>query len=459
MHFERLKWLGMLAPVFFIGLLELVHILNSEGASRPGPWWFVSMATLVAVAFYYRLMGHIGKRHQTLERRNRELLALHRAGLGIASELALDAVLQKIIDQARELVGTRYAALSIYDEDGRMTQFVTSGIDTRQAELIGAPPAAVGLFNVVLKDGQTLRLDDILQDPRVHGFPPNHPHMQRLLAVPVISRSAFRGNLYLSDRLDDQPFAEEDEEILALFATQAGIAVDNAHVYAHLEGLTLAEERLRLAREMHDGQAQVLAFVNTKAQAVREYLNQRKIDEAKAQLDQLAEAARDVYSDVREGILGLRSVVDSHHTLTEVLHQFLERWQDQSGIRVDLQMIPLPDLPSDVELQLLRIVQESLANVRKHAATQHVALYLHTQNDLETHEEQLHIVIEDNGRGFDSEDPARGRIPRFGLATMRERADAIGARLHVTSSPGSGTRVELVLGLQSEIPQREALSA
>lgn len=448
MHFERLKWLGMLAPVFFIGALEVIHVtLGPAQVSHPGPWWFVTMSILAAVAFYYFLLKQISKTHDDLRRRNRELLALHRAGLGIASELSLDAVLQKIIDQARELLGTRYAALSIYDEDDHMTQFVTSGMDDRQGQLIGPPPAAVGLFSVVLQNGQSLRLDDILEDPRVHGFPPNHPHMQRLLAVPVISRSAFRGNLYLTDPIDDHSFTDEDEEILLRFATQAGVAVDNAHLYARLEGLTLAEERLRLAREMHDGQAQVLAFVSTKAQAVREYLNQGDVDEAKQQLDQLAEASREVYADVREGILGLRAVVDPDHAFHEVMESFIERWQDQSGISAQLQLDELPEMAADVELQLLRIVQEGLANVRKHANASEVHVMLCTVPANNGGPPRFRAVIEDDGRGFDPMSIDRHGVPRFGLATMRERADAIGARLDVISAPGKGTRIELTLEL------------
>lgn len=445
MHFERLKWLGVLAPVVFIGALELVHLaLAPASLGGPGPWWFVTMAVLSAVWFYNRLMHHIGLRQRDLERRNRELLALHRAGLGIASELSLDTVLRKILDLARELLATRYAALAVYDEDDQLIQFITSGIDDRLAQIIGPRPTGKGLFKVVLEDGESLRLDDILGDSRVHGFPLHHPPMKRLLAVPVISRAAFRGNLYLADPLDDEPFSEEDKEILQRFASQAGIALDNAHIYARLEGLTLAEERLRLAREMHDGQAQVLAFVSTKAQAVREYLNRGKIEEAKVQLEQLAVAAREIYADVREGILGLRTIVDKDHTFGDVLSRFLERWEDQSGIRVELQLSALPDLPRDVELQLLRIIQETLANVRKHSAAERVSL------ELTCDDEHLRILIEDDGAGFDPDSPGRSRVPRFGLATMRERADAIGARLELTSRVGSGTRVEVLFPQQQD---------
>jgi signal transduction histidine kinase len=268
--------------------------------------------------------------------------------------------------------------------------------------------------------------------------------MKRLLAVPVISRTAFRGNLYLTDPVDDEPFSEEAEEILQRFASQAGIALDNAHIYARLEGLTLAEERLRLARELHDGQAQVLAFVSTKAQAVREYLNQGKIEEAKVQLEQLAVAAREIYADVREGILGLRTVVDKDHAFGDVLGRFLERWEDQSGIRVELQLSALPELPGDVELQLLRIIQEALANVRKHAAAEKVSLRLDSDDG------RLRITLQDDGAGFDPDSPGRSRVPRFGLATMRERAGAIGAHLELTSAVGSGTRVEIRFPRQQE---------
>src|SRR5204862_5198641 len=137
--------------------------------------------------------------------------------------------------------------------------------------------------------------------------PPGHPDMRTLLAVPIGGSSPFKGNLYLTEKGDGRPFTADDEASLVRFATAAALAIDNAHASRGRRLVAVAEERLRIAREMHDGLAQVLAYVNTKAQAVNEFLALGDVDEARRQLDQLAAAAREVATDAREGILSLRS--------------------------------------------------------------------------------------------------------------------------------------------------------
>jgi signal transduction histidine kinase len=180
-----------------------------------------------------------------------------------------------------------------------------------------------------------------------------------------------------------------------------------------------------------------LAFVNTKAQAVREFLRQGRNEEAGEHMEQLAAAAREVYKDVREGILGLRTVVDAEHDLAETLRRYSESWQDQCGITVLAELAAVPRFAADVELQLLRIVQEAMANVRKHAQAETVRLSLLAIPD------GLCLKVEDDGVGMKKMKKGTkgpGRAPRFGLATMRERAEAIGAELEMHSRLGEGTR-------------------
>ena len=440
MSFRRLKWLAILAPIGFIGVLEYArYALSSISESWQGHLLLNGVVLLGAVFFYGAVFSVVDSFQRKLQQRNEELAAMHSAGLDIVSELSLDAVLQKVIDRARDLLGTRYGALAVYNEDDTIQQFITSGIDAEVAHQIGSPPKGKGLLGIVLREGQHIRLSELNGDPRGCGFPPNHPEMHSLLAVPVVCRGPCRGNIYLSEKLDGNTFDTDDEKTLIRFATQAAIAVDNAHLYAQVEGLAVMEERLRLAREMHDGQAQVLAFVNTKAQAVRELQRSGRAEEAAQHLDQLAAAAREVYADVREGILGLRAAVDAENGLSDALRLHVENWQDQSGIPVQYRPVDLPRFSAEVELQLLRITQEALANVRKHSGAERVEVTLTLPED------EIGIEVCDHGCGFDPGALEQGGKPRFGLATMRERAEAIGARLEVASRIGEGTRVVLRL--------------
>lgn len=431
--FRRLRWAAILAPVGLAGLLALLRRVAAAAAAWP------ELVTIgVAIAFYALLFRRLGAQRAVLHRHNSELEALREAGLDIAAELALEPVLGKIVEQARRLIGTRYGALAVISGKGEIETFVTSGVDETTRRRIGEPPRGRGLLGVSLRAGQRLRLADLEDDARRCGFPPEHPPMRSLLAVPITCRSPFRGNLYLSERHDGRAFTDDDEETLARFATQAAVAIDNADLHRRLRTLDLARERVRIAHELHDGQAQVLAYVNTKAQAVLEFLRGGRTEAAAAQLEELAAAARQVYSDVREDILGLRVAAETERGLGAALRDYVADWQDRHGLPVRLEIDELPRLPQDVELQLVRIVQEALSNVRKHAAASHVEVTLQADS------RRLRLTVSDDGRGFEIKTFERRRIPRFGLATMRERAEAIGAHFEIVARPERGTRVELL---------------
>ena len=433
-----LKWATLLSALVFIGLLELVrralrpYLPSFEGQVVLGA------AVFTGCLFFFGVLFSVLQRMQSrLEFRNLELLALHEAALGVYGELALDSVLQNVVDRARSLVNARYGALSVIAEGNRIESFITSGISAEERARIGAPPIGHGLLGVVLREGQRLRLPGIQHDPRSVGFPPHHPPMHTLLAVPILGKSAFRGNLYLADKAEGAEFTAEDEQSLVRFATTAALAIDNSHLHQRLNDLAVAEERLRIAHEMHDGLAQVLAYVNTKAQAVKELLRTDRAEEATRHLDQLAAAAREVYSDVRESIIGLRSAAIGEGSIVNALDDCASTWQAHAGVECSLEVDGAPHLTANAQLQVLRIVQESLANVRKHAAASRVKV------SLEQSATGLRVTVADDGAGFNPSAPTRSELPRFGLATMRERAEAIGGTFHLESAPGAGTRITI----------------
>ena len=437
---RRLKWITVSAALVFILLLELVRRALYPYLPLTSGKLLMGAAVFTGCLFFFAALFSVIERIQgSLELRNRELLALHEAALGIHGDLALEIVLQRVVDRARHLVDARYGALSVIDDQHRIQSFVTSGISAETRETIGPPPVGHGILGVVLNEGQRLRMSDLSKDPRSVGFPPNHPPMRSLLAVPVLCKSPFKGNLYLAEKAEGAPFTPEDEESLIRFATKAAIAIDNAHLHMRLNDLAVAEERLRIAHEMHDGLAQVLAYVNTKAQAVKAFLGNGRTEEATRQLDQLAAAAREVYADVRESIIGLRSAAVPGRTVSDLLQDYVNTWQAHTAVQCSLRIDGDPRLTPNAQLQLLRIVQESLANVRKHANATVVSLSL-AQGD-----SALRVTIEDNGAGFKPGELGRAELPRFGLATMRERAETIGGTFILDSTLGSGTRVTIEL--------------
>ncbi len=439
MSLRQLRWLTVVAPLVFLALVELArrNVQSELLQSWVGDALVLGLVLFGVLLFSDTVFGRIERMQARLARQNRELLALHEAGLDVAGELDLHEVLQKVVDHATELLGARYGALSVPQPE---QAFLIAGITAEQRALIGPPPQGHGLLAVVLHDGERLRLKDLTRDPRSVGFPPHHPPMRSLLAVPIVSAGRVLGNLYLADKQSAEEFNAEDEEALVRFATQAALAIENARLHRRVRETAISEERERIAREMHDSLAQVLGYVITKAQAVQELLKRGETERAAQQVTQLGEAARTAYADVREGILALRTSLGPGRSITEALREFLASWKEQSDVEASLvvsQEGNIEALSPTAELQLLRIVQEALANVRKHAAAQHVEVRINgSSNDI------VEVVIVDDGRGFD---PARVRAndrqPHFGLATMRERAESVGGSLAVESLPGKGTSV------------------
>jgi signal transduction histidine kinase len=177
--------------------------------------------------------------------RDTRLRDLVDAGIGLSSELTLDAVLQRLADAARHLIGARYAAVGVLDEAGEhLEEFVTSGIDADARAEIGDLPSGRGILGVLISEPRPLRLSKLSDDPRSSGFPAKHPPMASFLGVPVLIRGAAFGSLYLTEKVGANCFSDADEEVATLLAAQAAVAVENARLYEasrrwneHLEAL------------------------------------------------------------------------------------------------------------------------------------------------------------------------------------------------------------------------------
>jgi signal transduction histidine kinase len=440
MTLRRLQVYALLGLALLIALLEAArHAIGGSGRSQLVAEGLVVLGALV---FFSVLFRYFARLQGELVQRNRELLTLHSAALDVHRVLDLELLLQRVVDEARDLLGARFGALSVVDSQGTIEAFHTSGISAEERDRIGHPPSGKGLLGVVLREGQVLRLARLADDRRSAGFPANHPAMTSLLAVPVECRGPFRGNLYLSDRLDGAVFTEADVETLQRFATQVAIAIDNQYLHRRLRDLAVAEERARIARDLHDGTAQVLAYVNAKAQAVREYLVGGQREEAARQLEQLATAARDVYAEVREGIVTLREAVRQERSLAEELRGLVETWRAETGVPVELRLDGEVWLDPEAEVQLLRVAGEALANIRKHARPQTVRV------DLDAADGRVRLSVEDDGAGFEPHALPPADLPRFGLKTMRERAESLGGTFRITTRLGGPTRVAV------ELPRR-----
>lgn len=155
------------------------------------------------------------------------------AVLLVGSELDLEVVLLRIIEAAVDLVGARYGALGVLNESGTgLAQFITVGVDDATRAAIGPLPKGLGLLGTLITDARPLRLPDLAEHPNRHGFPPNHPPMTSFLGVPIRLRQAVFGNLYLTDKKAGEAFTDIDEELVLGLAAAAGVAIENARLFA-----------------------------------------------------------------------------------------------------------------------------------------------------------------------------------------------------------------------------------
>jgi signal transduction histidine kinase len=188
------------------------------------------------------LMGQLGLSIEELTRQlvdqasvimsaQERLRRLLHANRSIVQELSLPAVLHRIVATARDVAGARYAALGVIGADGLLEQFLHVGLDDDAVRTIGELPKGRGVLGALIEDPKPIRLTRISDDPRSSGFPEGHPPMTTFLGVPIRSRDAVFGNLYLTDRVDGGPFTAEDEELVLALAATAGVAIENARLY------------------------------------------------------------------------------------------------------------------------------------------------------------------------------------------------------------------------------------
>jgi len=163
------------------------------------------------------------------------LLVAYKAALTVASETRLEAVLQRLVDLAREVASARYAALGIAREDGRLLQFIHSGMPEEVAKRIGPLPEGHGLLGALIREGRPLLVPDMAKDPRSYGFPPNHPPMRTLLGVPIFLEGRPIGNLYLTERKDGGVFTRGDLAAVEVLAAHAATAVQRAQLFGQIE--------------------------------------------------------------------------------------------------------------------------------------------------------------------------------------------------------------------------------
>jgi signal transduction histidine kinase len=352
--------------------------------------------------------------------RSAALAAVSDALLGIAGDLRSDAVLERLVEAARDLGGARYAALGVPDEEGDgFSQWISAGLTDEEIDAIGPLPRDHGLLGAALHDPEPFRSADVRSDDRFGGWwPAAHPDLDAFLAVPIVFRGEVVGAFYLANK--DGGFTEDDQRLVRDLADHAAVLIEHSRLYEARRELSVLEERNRLARELHDALTQSLFGLRLRLEA-------DDVDGARSLLEE-------VFGELRSLILQLRPPDLERDGLVVSLAKHLDVVGRTHGLDTRLEAGALGEVEPATEQALFRIAQEALTNVVRHAHAATVSIHLDRSDGT------VDLAVEDDGRGFDPSDPAIG-ARRLGLLTMRERASELGGSLVVESEPGSGTAV------------------
>jgi len=277
--------------------------------------------------------------------------------------------------------------------------------------------------------------------------------VQSAAIVPLKLENTIIGALWIA-RIENDPFSETDVIWLESMADQVAIAIQHALMTSQLQSLSIVQERGRIAREMHDGLAQVLGYLNLQTQTLGSLLSQGKVEKLQSELLQMRQAIQTAHADVRENILSLRTTLAQEKGLEMAAEEYLTEFGIQMGVETSFsyQVDGELDLSSVAEVQLVCILQEALTNVRKHARASRVDVLIWKEKG--ESRDHIHMQVIDDGVGFQTTDSKR----RFGLHTMRERAESVGGKLVIESVNNKGTCIECNLPcLQQERLQRPSV--
>jgi len=449
MTLGRLKWLAIVLPTLFLtAVWVLLHDVAIELHRYPGILVLFGVTVLAVAVFAFgvfavvnRLERRIVDQNQELEQRTSELEAVLAVGRAASSSLELQELLEASMDAILDVTSADIAEVWVRSSQGELTLARHRGLDgdafaERTRFRIGE-----GLPGLTAATGEPVVVRDLARDPRVVRDALRTAEFEAYVGLPLRHRGEIVGALGVASRDAERLASGRELRLLEGIGERVALAIVNARLHEQVLDGAVLEERVRIARELHDGLAQVLGYINTQTQAVKRLLAVGRIDDGRAELDAMEEAARAVYADVREAIVGLRTSLP-RQSLVPSLREYLEEFCAMAGVEGSLDVgenVGELELRPEVEIQALRIVQEALTNVRKHAAAVSVTV------GVDLIDGALEVTVVDDGRGFDPAAAPRGRWPRFGLQTMRERAEAAGGRFVVESSPGAGTRVDVTI--------------
>ncbi len=417
-----------------VGIPSVVTVPDANALQVTAQWSVELLLVAMVAGYTHHLFGEAEKRHsRTLDRvgqlteANALLISLHRLAQTMPASLNLDEVLGSTVSRLRGLVDCDVTSVLLRDEaSSRWVVVVGEGTRISGAltdeelpvPLRAATGSSVASLVVSLSPGEGVGVDLLSRSG---------------LYAPLRSRGTLVGLVALEHH-EPGRYGRRELGVLDDFIGPAALAIDNARWFARLRAMGADQERTRIARDMHDRVGQALAGVGFRLETAAKRASDTTLGE---ELHDLKREVRNVLGEVRETLCDLRTDVSDERGLADTLEAFLQRVRNRSDMTVVFENDSYGRLPLAQERELWRIAHEAIVNVERHAGARRLDV------TWESDGRSALLVVSDDGHGFTS--GRDGRLDSYGILGMRERADAIGARLEIASGPlGTTVRCELV---------------
>lgn len=391
---------------------------------------------------YRNLEAKVTEKTRSLEEKNSELSTLYEIAALLNRPNTLEEMCRQFLARLVDSVGADGGAVRLVDQDsGKIHLYVQQNLSADVARQQSCVERGHCLCGQVAHGG-----DSVVRVLRDHDAVTPELACRRdgfntVTVFPIRFKDQILGvfNLFFNAQND---FVERERHMLESLGQHLGVAIENQRLVAREKEMAVSEERNLLAQELHDSIAQSLAFLNLQAQMLGDALEKNDLAQARQGLKEIREGIQESYDDVRELLVHFRTRFGESNVET-VIQSLLDRFEADTGVKTRFQQsgtgVPLSP---ETQIQVLHIVQESLSNIRKHAGARNVSIELEKG-------QVYRFTVSDDGCGFDAS--IAGKDGHVGLAIMRERAQRIGGKVSVNSSPGQGAVVTLTLPIVQEV--------
>jgi two-component system nitrate/nitrite sensor histidine kinase NarX len=373
-----------------------------------------------------------------LARKTQSLDILYAVATSLSQPGTLEQVLDGFLDTFIELVDARAASVRLATGDGGTRLVASRGLAPEVVERDRVMPAGGCPCSLAAADGRLHLQRGTAACAALIGRPMLERDCAEFVAVPAQYQDRVLGvyNLFL-----DRPLAamgEDMPDLLISVGRHLGLAMEKARLEGEARRVAIMEERALIGNELHDSLAQSLIGMRLQTKLLGEYLARNDVSRAQYEATRLRRAVERANDDVRELLTNYRLKI-GEGGLAHTLAELVERFRRDTGIAVFFQNeCTALELAPAQEIQVFYIIQEALANIRRHSGARNVRILLNNQDELYT------VLVEDDGLGMDESGAGAASAEHAGLAIMRERTERLQGQIVIESEPGEGTRIVLM---------------